>query len=106
MACSLRPVSSCCPKTHPIDLSCTVKYKIKGLLGTGGTKTGGTKMLSKHLEYRITLGCHLRGKSGYVVEPSHKAPNFFLGLGRRQVLYCSYFVMINLNSFLADYETY
>ena len=124
MACSLRPISSCFPKTHPIDLSCTVKYKIKGLLGTGSINTSAFVRYSftlsnatlqssshspelwllKHLENRIALSRHLRDELGYVIQPSHKAPNFLLGSGRRQVLYCPYLVWINLNSFLIDHK--
>ena len=125
MACYLCPVSSCCSKTHPIDLSCTVKYRIKGLPGTGRTNTGAFVryffhfvecyltffiplvriVLLEYLEYGITLGSHLRDEPSYVVEPSHKAFDFLLGLKRRQVLYRSYYVRINLNSFLVDHES-
>ena len=62
-------------------------------------------VLPEHFENRVTLGRHLRDEMGYVVEPSHKASNFFLSMRGRQVLYCSYFVQINLDSFLANYET-
>ncbi|KAL5808042.1 hypothetical protein ACOSQ3_028733 [Xanthoceras sorbifolium] len=34
-------VSSCCPNTHPIDISATDKYNNKGLPGVGRTSTGG-----------------------------------------------------------------
>ena len=41
MAFSLRPISLCCPNRHLMDFSCTVKYKMRGFLGMGGTNTGG-----------------------------------------------------------------
>ena len=62
-------------------------------------------VLLEHFEYRITLGRHLKDEPSYVVEPSHKAPNFFLSTRGRQVLYCSYFVWINLDSLFADHKS-
>jgi hypothetical protein len=41
MALSFLPDSSCCPSTHPIAVSVTVRYNINGLSGTGGTSRGG-----------------------------------------------------------------
>jgi len=41
MALSFLPVSLCCPSTHPIVVSVTVRYNINGLSGTGGTSRGG-----------------------------------------------------------------
>lgn len=35
--------SSFCPNIHPIEISCTVKIKINGCLGLGGTRIGGLR---------------------------------------------------------------
>ena len=103
MAYFLRSISSCCLKMHPINLSCTIKYRMKDFPRTSGTNTSAFMryfspcrtrsgifvpfvriVLSKHLEYWITFSCHLGNESSYVVEPSHEAPDFFLGSRRRQ----------------------
>src|SRR3954467_2255378 len=42
IACSFRPDSSCCPSTHPIEFSNTVKYIIRGLPSAGGIMIGGS----------------------------------------------------------------
>ena len=41
MACSFFSDKSCCPRTPPMELSNTVKYKINGRPGAGGISTGG-----------------------------------------------------------------
>src|SRR3954468_21240296 len=47
MACSFLLVSSCCPRTQPMESSKTVKYIIKGLPSTGGDKMGGSVATAK-----------------------------------------------------------
>ena len=59
-------------------------------------------MFLNHLENRIALSRHLKDESGYVIQPSYKASNFFLGSWRGQVLYYPYLVWINLDSFLVE----
>ncbi|KAL5739321.1 hypothetical protein ACOSQ2_028501 [Xanthoceras sorbifolium] len=54
-----KAVSSCCPNTHPIDISATDKYNNKGLPGVGRTSTGG------FIRYRLILSNALSKKKPF-----------------------------------------